>query len=183
MENLNYKNENIERKYLKIMWRSQFLKVKNSFIESEKDFIELKDREVKIKREIEELFFKPIMVSIDDMDKFEQKEMKKIRPIKNTWYDWLINFIPEPIRKSVGGFNDKILNLFKTNTPKRTVYGTGKKLSKPKTQNIRNPFIFKKKKKKKKKIKDRVIRDIWTRFETRKKRKKEITEKKKLILD
>ena len=33
---------------------------------------------------------------IDDMDKFEEKEMKKIRPVKNTWYDWLIN-IPEPI--------------------------------------------------------------------------------------
>ena len=25
--------------------------------------------------------------------------MKKIRPIKNTWYDWLINDITEPIRK------------------------------------------------------------------------------------
>ena len=37
---------------------------------------ELKDREVKIKKEIEELFFKPIIVSIDEMDKFEQKEMK-----------------------------------------------------------------------------------------------------------
>ena len=46
---------------------------------------EIKDREVKIKREIEELFFKPITVSIQDIDKFEQKEMKKIRPIKNTW--------------------------------------------------------------------------------------------------
>ena len=23
--------------------------------------------------------------------------MKKIRPIKNTWYDWLNNHIPEPI--------------------------------------------------------------------------------------
>ena len=33
---------------------------------------ELKDREVKIKREIEELFFKTIIVSIDDMDKCEQ---------------------------------------------------------------------------------------------------------------
>ena len=43
----------------------------------------MKDRELKIKREIEELFFKPIIVSIDDMDKFEQKEMKKISPIKN----------------------------------------------------------------------------------------------------
>ena len=46
---------------------------------------EIKDRQVKIKREIEELFFKPITVSIEDIDKFEQKEMKKIRPIKNTW--------------------------------------------------------------------------------------------------
>ena len=58
---------------------------------------ELKDREVKIKSEIEELFFKPIIAFTDEMDKFEQKEMKKIRPIKNTWYDWLIDYIPEPI--------------------------------------------------------------------------------------
>ena len=35
------------------------------------------------------------------MDKFEQKEMKKIRAIKSTWYDWLINYIPETIRKCV----------------------------------------------------------------------------------
>ena len=48
----------------------------------EKDLIELKDREVKIKREIKELFIKPIIVSLDDMNKFEQKEMKTIRPIK-----------------------------------------------------------------------------------------------------
>ena len=38
---------------------------------------ELKDREVKIKREIEELFLKPIIVSIDDIDKFEQKKERK----------------------------------------------------------------------------------------------------------
>ena len=153
MENLNYKNENIERKYFKNLRKNQFLKVKNSLLELEKDFIELKDRElkdreVKIKREKEELFFKPIIVSIDDMDKFGQKEMKKIRPIKNAWYDWLINYIPEPIRKSAGSFKDKIASLFKTNVPKQTMYGRGKKLSKPKTQNIRNPFILKKKKKK-----------------------------------
>ena len=30
MENLNYKNENIERKYLNNMRKNQFLKVKNS---------------------------------------------------------------------------------------------------------------------------------------------------------
>ena len=38
------------------------------------------------------------------MDKFEEKEMKKIRLIKNTWYNWLINLIPEPVTKIVGGF-------------------------------------------------------------------------------
>ena len=85
------------------------------------------------------------MVSIDDMDKFEQKERKKIRPIKNTWYDWLINYIPEPIRKSLGSFKDKIVSLSKINTPKQTVYERGKKLSKPKIQNIANPFILKNK--------------------------------------
>ena len=86
------------------MGKNQFLKVKNSLLELEEDFIALKDRElkdieVKIKGEIEELFFKPIIVSIDDMDKFEQKEMKKKRPVKNTWYDWLINYIPGSIKK------------------------------------------------------------------------------------
>ena len=98
----------------------------------------MKDREIKIKRDIKELFFKPIIVSIDDMDRFGKKEMKKISPVKNTSYDWLINYIPEPIRKSVGGLKDKILSLFKTNTPKQTVYGRGKKLSKPKTQTLEN---------------------------------------------
>ena len=49
------------------------------------------------------------------MDIFEQKEMKKKRPIKSTWYNWLINYIPEPIRKTVGGFKDKVVSLFKTN--------------------------------------------------------------------
>ena len=88
----------------------------------------MKERELKIKKEI----FEPIMLSIDHIDKFEQKEMKKVKPIKNTFYNWLINYIPKPIRKSVGGFEDKIVS-FKTNTPKQTVYGTGKKLSKPKT--------------------------------------------------
>ena len=104
MENLNYKNKNIKRKYLKNMQKKIFLKVKNSLLELEKDSLklkgrELKDREVKIKREIEELFFKPTIVSIDYMDKFEQKEMKKTRPIENTWYDWLINYIPEKKKK------------------------------------------------------------------------------------
>ena len=85
--------------------------VKSILSELEKDFMklkdwELKDGEVKTKREIKELLFKPIVVSIDDMDKSDEKGTKKIRLIKNTLYDWLINYILESIRKSVGGFKD-----------------------------------------------------------------------------
>ena len=58
MENLNSNNETIERKYLNNMRKNQFLKVKNGLLELEKNFIELKDRELKdreakIKTEIE----------------------------------------------------------------------------------------------------------------------------------
>ena len=58
------------------------------------------------------------------------------------------------------------------------MYFGGKKLTKPKTQNRRNPFLLKRRKKE---IKDRIIRDIWTLFETEKekKRKKEISEKRR----
>ena len=45
--------------------------------------------------------------------------MKKIRPVKNTWYDWLIDFIPDPIRKSVGGFKHTIVSPFKANSSKK----------------------------------------------------------------
>ena len=56
------------------MRKNQFLKVKNNLLESEKDFIELKDRalkdrDVKIKGVIEKLLFEPIIVSIDGMNK------------------------------------------------------------------------------------------------------------------
>ena len=88
MDNPSYKNENVDKKFLINMQKNQFSKTKNSLLELEKDFIELedkelKDRELKTKRKIKKQFVKPIMVSIDDVDNFEQKEMKKIRPIKN----------------------------------------------------------------------------------------------------
>ena len=38
------------------MQKSKFLKLKNILLELEKKFVELKHREVKVKREIEELF-------------------------------------------------------------------------------------------------------------------------------
>ena len=86
------------------------------------------------------------------MDKFEQKKIKKIKPIKNTCYDLLINYIPQPIKNVRAVLKMKLLVFFKTNTPKQTVCRRRKKLSKPKAQskinNIRNPFMLKKKKKK-----------------------------------
>ena len=49
--------------------------MKHSLLELEKDFIELKDSELNdIKW--------PIIVSIDGVDKFEQKQMKKINQVK-----------------------------------------------------------------------------------------------------
>ena len=54
------------------------------------------------------------------MYKFEQKEMTS--PMKSTLYSWLLNYIPEPTRKSAGCFNDKIFSLFDTNTPKKTLH-------------------------------------------------------------
>ena len=41
MENQDYKNENIERKYLKNMQNNQFSKVKNSLLELETDFMRI----------------------------------------------------------------------------------------------------------------------------------------------
>ena len=49
--------------------------------------------------------FKPIIMSIDCMAKFEEKEMKT-RSIKNN-------------KKRVKGFKDKVINLFRANRPKQ----------------------------------------------------------------
>ena len=35
----------------------------------------------------------------------------------NTWYDWLINYILDPIGKIIVGFKGKVINFFKTSTP------------------------------------------------------------------
>ena len=56
------------------MQKNQYLKVKDSLLELEKYFIELKDREVKIKREIEEW---SVIVSIDEMSLNKNKWRKE----------------------------------------------------------------------------------------------------------
>ena len=55
----NYENENIDAIYLNNISKNQFLTVKNSLLELEKDCMglkvgELKDKDVKIERKIEE---------------------------------------------------------------------------------------------------------------------------------
>ena len=71
MENQTLRMKIMREKCLKNM-------LNNHFLGSEKDFMELKDRELKdreekMKRETEELFYKPITVSKYDMDKFEEQ--------------------------------------------------------------------------------------------------------------
>ena len=67
----NYKNENLHENtqtiYLNNIRKNRILKVKNNLFEIEEVFKEfrhreLKDREIKIRRLAEELFFKPTIV-------------------------------------------------------------------------------------------------------------------------
>ena len=65
------------KKYLRNKLSNLFLKVQNSLLEIEKDFIEfndieLKDSEAKIKREIGKLFFKTHNITLDDMYRSEK---------------------------------------------------------------------------------------------------------------
>ena len=64
-----------------------------------------------MKREIEKLFFKPIMVSKND--KFEEQEIKKIRPIKRNWFDRLIkqNVMRKKSKIIIDKLKYKIINL------------------------------------------------------------------------
>ena len=75
--------------------------------------------------------------------------MKKVWPAKNTWQDCLINYIPERIRKSVGGFKDKIVSLFKTHLNKLCVGEETKSKAKEKQNTKQKSFYIKKEKKKK----------------------------------
>ena len=77
------------------------------------------------------LSFFLLLIYKDGKINYKSKMLRK--KYSNTWYDWLINYIPDPIRKIVGGFRNKSVSLFNTNIPRQTVYGRGKKLNKPKT--------------------------------------------------
>ena len=50
----------------------------------------LQDRAEKNRRKIKELFYKSVAVLKDDTDRFEEQEIKKIKPIRKTWFYQLI---------------------------------------------------------------------------------------------
>lgn len=52
----------------------------------------------------------PLNFSIEDKDKFKEKEMmKKRRFAKTTWQDWQFKYVLELIKK-LGGLKEKIIN-------------------------------------------------------------------------
>ena len=83
-----------------------------------------------------------------DLKKKKSRRRDQLQKFWYDWYNWLINFILEPIRKNMGGVNDQIMSLFKTQAyskPKRvkTVNGSGKKPSKLRIQKqYENIFSF-----------------------------------------
>ena len=62
---------------------------------------------------------RPRQLSSQEMDIFEQWEMRKNRPVVmstlNDWYDWLVNHVPKTIKDNASGafktFKDKIMGL------------------------------------------------------------------------
>ena len=50
--------------------------------------------------------------------RLNRNKMEKIRPVKNTWNEGLINCIPEPTANIVGGFKDKLTGLVRANASK-----------------------------------------------------------------
>ena len=71
---------------------------------------------------------------------------------KNTWYEWLINYIPELKQKTVGGIKDQIVSLFKIKgysepEPVKIVYKGAKRHSEENIiKSIRKLFKLKKRK-------------------------------------
>ena len=98
------------------------------------------------------------------MDRFEEEQMKKTRPIEDTWYDWLIDYIPKPIRRSASVLKDKFTSFFKTSRPVqgRKLFRVEERYSANQQNNILKRFLSEENKQK---TKHRKIRDIQKLFE------------------
>ena len=55
-----------------------------------------------------------IIPSPQEMDEFEKEKMKKNRPVVksklNKWYDWLVDYVPKPIKNVVGKAFSRVKN-------------------------------------------------------------------------
>ena len=60
---------------------------------------------------MESLFFKQIIISKDKIYRFQKKTQKDRKIVKNSWFDWLINYVLNPTKKllavlrTIGKFN------------------------------------------------------------------------------
>ena len=79
-----------------------------------------KNRIIKVKIALQNQ--EKILRSINDLNKFEEKVISKNETLaENTCYDWydsLINYIPESLKKSVGFTKDKNMSFFKIKATK-----------------------------------------------------------------
>ena len=103
---LENQSNTIAWSHLKITWivlnaiffnkpGSKITRLHHNPLELWKSFVNLKDRKLqdraeKNRRKIKELFYKSVVVLKDDTDRFEEQEIKKIKPIRKTWFDQLI---------------------------------------------------------------------------------------------
>ena len=62
----------------------------------------IKDQKMKEFKNGEPLF-KQMIISKDEMKNWKKEELKKRQIIKNSWFDWLINYVLNPI-KNCGWF-------------------------------------------------------------------------------
>ena len=85
-----------------------------------------------------------------EMDTFEQWEMRKNRPVVmsklNDWYDWLVNHVPKTIKDNASRafktFKDKIMGLYNWVTGNQTQHKKIKDLKGPASREPRKPEPF-----------------------------------------
>ena len=94
----------------------------------------------------------PVKPSPQEMDEFEKGEMKKSRPVSklNKWYDWLVDYIPKPIKNATGKAFLRAKNSI------RGLYDSAKKTFKGRTDDNNDLTTHKN---------ERVPNDNYIRFE------------------
>lgn len=74
------------------------------------------------------------------MEKFKNIETIKKTLVKNTWRDWLINYIPKPIQRQWNSIKKKIMGLFRGSTNKDVKKKKSMLKEKKKRITLNDPF-------------------------------------------